>query len=251
MGHYMVFNDSDIKGSGNPSLFSYVQQHLDVDFSPVRVLKEESEARILLLRHSVSGQFFVLRDFAGNPEIYQKLMTVSSPFLPGVYEVAAQDGRLLVLEEYIQGDTLYSILEQSLFSPGKARRIALQLCEALRILHGFGAVHRDVKPENIILRGGEAVLIDFDASRIQKTSGTSDTVVLGTTGYAAPEQYGLSQTDGRSDIYSLGVVLNVMLTGDHPSVRLAKGHMGRVVRCCTMTNPDQRYPNVLRLAEAL
>ena len=251
MGHYMVFNDSDIKGSGNPSLFSYVQQHLDVDFSPVRVLKEESEARILLLRHSVSGQFFVLRDFAGNPEIYQKLMTVSSPFLPGVYEVAAQDGRLLVLEEYIQGDTLYSILEQSLFSPGKARRIALQLCEALRILHGFGAVHRDVKPENIILRGSEAVLIDFDASRIRKTSGTSDTVVLGTTGYAAPEQYGLSQTDSRADIYSFGVVLNVMLTGDHPSVRLAKGHMGRVVRRCTMTNPDQRYPNVLRLADAL
>lgn len=251
MGHYMVFNDSDIKGSGNPSLFSYVQQHLDRDFSPVRVLKEDSEARILLLRHSVSGQFFVLRDFAGNPEIYQKLMTVSSPFLPGVYEVAAQDGRLLVLEEYIQGDILYSILEQSLFSPGKARRIALQLCEALRILHGFGAVHRDVKPENIILRGSEAVLIDFDASRIQKTSGTSDTVVLGTTGYAAPEQYGLSQTDSRADIYSFGVVLNVMLTGDHPSVRLAKGHMGRVVRRCTMTNPDQRYPNVLRLAEAL
>ena len=246
MGRYMAFNDSGIKDSRNTSLFSYVQQHLDRDFSPVRVLKEESDTRILLLRHSVSGQFFVLRDFAGNPEIYQKLMTVSSPFLPGVYEVAAQDGRLLVLEEYIQGDTLYSILEQSLFSPGKARRIALQLCEALRILHGFGAVHRDVKPENIILRGSEAVLIDFDASRIQKTSGTS-----GTTGYAAPEQYGLSQTDGRSDIYSLGVVLNVMLTGDHPSVRLAKGHMGRVVRRCTMTSPDQRYPNILRLAEAL
>ena len=247
----MGFNNSAVEGRGDPSLFSYIQQHLDRDFSPVRVLKEDSEVRILLLRHSVSGQLFVLRDCAGNPELYRRLMTVSSSCLPGVYEVAAQDGRLLVLEEYIQGDTLYSILEQSLFSPGKARQITLQLCDALRILHGFGAVHRDVKPENIILRGGEAVLIDFDASRIRKTSGTSDTVVLGTTGYAAPEQYGLSQTDGRSDIYSLGVVLNVMLTGDHPSVRLAKGHMGRVVRRCTMTSPDQRYPNVLRLAEAL
>ena len=251
MGRYMAFNYSGIEDGGDFSLFSYVQHHLDMDFSPVRVLKEDSEARILLLRHSVSGQLFVLRDFTGNPEIYRKLMTVSSSFLPGVYEVASQDNRLLVLEEYIQGDTLYSILEQGLFSPGKARRIALQLCEALRILHGFGAVHRDVKPENIILRGSEAVLIDFDASRIQKASGTSDTVVLGTTGYAAPEQYGLSQTDGRSDIYSLGVVLNVMLTGDHPSVRLAKGHMGRVVRRCTMTSPDQRYPNILSLAEAL
>ena len=247
----MGFNNSAVEERGDPSLFSYVQQHLDKDFSPVRVLKEESEARILLLRHSVSGQLFVLRDFAGKPEIYQKLMKVSSPFLPRVYEVASQNGRLLVLEEYIQGDTLYSILEHGLFSPGKARRIALQLCEALRILHSFGAVHRDVKPENIILRGSVAVLIDFDASRIQKSTGASDTVVLGTTGYAAPEQYGLSQTDGRADIYSLGVVLNVMLTGDHPSVRLAKGHLGRVIRRCTMTNPDQRYSNVQRLAEAL
>lgn len=249
MGRFMAY--SGVEEHGDPSLFSYVQQHLNVDFSLVRVLKEESDAKILLLRHSVSRQLFVLRDFAGNPEIYRELMTVSSPFLPRVYEVASQDGRLLVLEEYIQGDTLYSILEHSLFSPGKARRITLQLCNALRILHSFGAVHRDVKPENIILRGDEAVLIDFDASRTQKPSGTSDTVVLGTTGYAAPEQYGLAQTDNRADIYSLGVVLNVMLTGDHPSVRLAKGHMGRVIRRCTMTNPDQRYPNVLRLAEAL
>ena len=69
---------------------------------------------------------------------------------------------------------------------------------------------------NVILQGGEAVLVDFDASRIMKPELHSDTVILGTTGYAAPEQFGLSQTDGRADIYSLGVLLNVMLTGQHP-----------------------------------
>ena len=80
MGRFMAY--SGVEEHGDPSLFSYVQQHLDVDFSLVRVLKEESDAKILLLRHSVSGQLFVLRDFAGNPEIYRELMTVSSPFLP-------------------------------------------------------------------------------------------------------------------------------------------------------------------------
>lgn len=240
------------------SLYDYLRQHLDEDFKTVRILKDNADTRILLLRHPASGQLYILRDFAISsgseiPDIYHRLMDVSSPYLPRIYEVAAQDGRLLVLEEFIQGDTLYDILQHGLFTPGQARRVTLQLCQALSVLHSFQAVHRDVKPENIILRGDEAVLIDFDASRIQKQSGSqsSDTVVLGTAGYAAPEQYGLSQTDGRADIYALGVMLNVMLTGEHPSVKPAGGHLGRVIRRCTMTSPDRRYPDILHLAEAL
>lgn len=115
----------------------------------------------------------------------------------------------------------------------------------------MGAVHRDIKPENVILRGSEAVLIDFDASRIFKSENTSDTRVLGTTGYAAPEQYGIAQTDERADIYSLGVLLNIMLTGKHPSKELASGRLGRIVQKCTMVNPKKRYQNVLYLMEAL
>ena len=76
-------------------------------------------------------------------------------------------------------------------------------------------------------------------------------MVPSTTGYAAPEQFGLSQTDGRADIYSLGVLLNVMLTGQHPSRQLAAGHAGRVVQRCTMTSPEQRYHSVQELREAL
>ena len=164
---------------------------------------------------------------------------------------AEQDGKLLVLEEYIQGDSLDDLLRYSLLDARQTKDIALQLCEALWVLHRLGAVHRDVKPENILMRGSDAVLIDFDASRIQKADRRTDTTVLGTTGYAAPEQYGMSQTDARTDIYALGVVINVMLTGEHPSRRLAKGHMGRVVRRCTMMSPDQRYRDIPHLMEAL
>ena len=156
-----------------------------------------------------------------------------------------------VLEEYIQGDSLAYLLEGSLFTPAEARKITLQLCSALWVLHKLGAVHRDVKPENVILRGSTAILIDFDASRIFKNGISADTQVLGTTGYAAPEQYGISQTDERADIYSVGVLLNIMLTGQHPSKDLAGGKLGRVVQKCTMVNPKKRYKNVLYLMESL
>ena len=165
--------------------------------------------------------------------------------------MAERDGENLVLEEFIEGDTLGFLLKDALFSPEETKSIVRQVCQALWVLHSIGAVHRDVKPENIMLRGAEAVLIDFDAARLHKPEHSNDTQILGTTGYAAPEQYGLSQSDIRTDIYSLGILINVMLTGEHPSKHLAGGKMGRIVDRCTHVNPQRRYKNVLRLMEAL
>ena len=191
------------------------------------------------------------RRFTGSPEGYKKLLEVTSPNLPAVYEVAVGEGDNLVLEEYIQGDTLDFLLQGALFTPGETRRIVRQLCRGLWVLHSLGAVHRDVKPENVILRGSDAVLIDFDAARLYKEESSADTQILGTVGFAAPEQYGLSQSDIRTDIYALGVLVNVMLTGEHPSRKQVPGKLGRVVERCTHVNPEKRYKNVLRLMEEL
>ena len=139
------------------------------------------------------------------------------------------------------------MLQDALFTADETRQILRQLCRALWVLHSMGAVHRDVKPENIILRGSDAVLIDFDAARFHKADSGSDTQILGTTGFAAPEQYGLSQSDASSDIYALGILINVMLTGQHPASQLADGRWGRIVTRCTQVNPDRRYKTVLRL----
>lgn len=171
--------------------------------------------------------------------------------MPTVYEVAEGKDKNLVLEEYIQGDTLGFLLKESLFSPEETKKIVAQVCQALWALHSLGAVHRDVKPENIILRGDTAVLIDFDAARLHKPQADNDTHILGTTGFAAPEQYGLSQSGPLADIYSVGILINVMRTGEHPSKKLAEGHLGRVVEKCTHVNPQRRYKNVLRLTDAL
>lgn len=74
---------------------------------------------------------------------------------------------------------------------------------------------------------------------------------MGTVGYASPEQLGLSQTDARTDIYASGVLCNVMLTGQHPSVTIAPGKAGRIVRKCTAVNPDERYQTAAELRSAL
>lgn len=224
---------------------------LQEEFEPLRLLKESPRGSVQLLRHKATGRKFVLRSFTGSGEVYQRLLHYACPNLPKIFEVAEKEGENLVLEEFIEGDTLGILLEGALFSPEETRQIVAQVCRALWVLHSMTAVHRDVKPENIILRGSDAILIDFDAARLHKPQHETDTQVLGTAGFAAPEQYGLSQSDPRADIYSLGILINVMLTGEHPSKKQAKGRLGRVVERCTRVNPKKRYENVLRLMEAL
>ena len=213
--------------------------------------KESARGAVSVARHRKSGTRYLYRHFCGSGAVYRTLLGVCCPYLPQIYEVGEHDGRTAVLEEYVQGDTLDALLAGCLLTPAEARRIARQLCAALWTLHSLGIVHRDVKPDNVIIRGRDAVLLDFDASRFYRRAQQADTQILGTTGYAAPEQYGLAQTDGRADIYALGVLLNVMLTGRHPSETLASGRMGRIVQRCTMVNPRKRFQTVLHLMEAL
>ena len=221
------------------------------EYDIIRLIKKSKRGEVSLVRHRDSGTRYIFRHFYGSSEVYQLLLTISCPYLPQIMEVGEKDGRTALLEEYVQGDTLRDILEGGLLTAAEARQITRQLCSALWVLHSMGVVHRDVKPDNVIVRGKEAVLIDFDASRIYKSAIQEDTQILGTTGFAAPEQYGLSQSDGRADIYALGVLLNIMVTGEHPSRKLAGGRIGRIVQRCTMVSPEKRYKNILHLMEVL
>ncbi len=221
------------------------------EYDTVRVLKKSERGTVSAVRHRQSGTRYVFRRFSGIGDVYRKLLPVSCPNLPKIYEVGEANGETAVLEEYIQGDTLAYLLAGDVLDMKTAKSVARQVCSALWTLHSMEIVHRDIKPENVMLRGREAVLIDFDASRVFKHERENDTQILGTMGYAAPEQYGISQSDSRADIYSLGVLLNIMLTGQHPSRALSAGRMGRIVQKCTMTNPKKRYKDVLHLMEAL
>lgn len=164
---------------------------------------------------------------------------------PTIVEVT-DDGYVMA---YVEGKTLTEIVNASgPLSPDTAQAYMLQLLCAAEYLHRFRIVHRDIKPDNIVITDdGTLKLIDFDISRRIVTSKTRDTELLGTGGYAAPEQYGFMQTDERSDIYSIGVVYNFMLTGKMPIEELAPGSAGKIIRKCTSIKPGDRYRNVRRL----
>ena len=236
---------------GVSAIYQYLLSSIDAEYETVKTIKNSERGCVSLLQNKQNGTRFIFRHYQGSGEVYRRLLSISCRNLPKIMEAAEQDGMVAVLEEYIQGDSLAFLLAGACFTPAEARKITFQLCNALWVLHSLGAVHRDIKPENVIVRGSEAVLIDFDASRIFKSGTNQDTQILGTAGYAAPEQYGITQTDERADIYSLGVLLNIMLTGKHPSKELASGRLGRIVQKCTMVNPKKRYNSVLYLMEAL
>lgn len=233
------------------TLYESLLEAVTTEYDTLHVLKRSPRGTVSVVRHKKSGTRYVFRRYSGSGEVYRRLLPVLCPHLPQIMEAAEQDGRTAVLEEYVQGDTLAELLTGAKLTEKEARQVTMQLCQALHVLHSMGAVHRDVKPENVILRGSDAVLIDFDAARIYKDESESDTQVLGTTGFAAPEQYGIFQSDERADIFSLGVLLNIMLTGKHPSREMAAGKMGRIVRKCTMTAPEQRYQSARALMEVL
>ena len=231
------------------TLYESLLEAVTTEYDTLHVLKRSPRGTVSVVRHKKSGTRYVFRRYSGSGEVYRRLLPVLCPHLPQIMEAAEQDGQTAVLEEYVQGDTLAELLTGAKLTEKEARQVTMQLCQALHVLHSMGAVHRDVKPENVILRGSDAVLIDFDAARIYKDESESDTQVLGTTGFAAPEQYGIFQSDERADIFSLGVLLNIMLTGKHPSREMAAGKMGRIVRKCTMTAPEQRYQSARALME--
>ena len=229
------------------TLYESFWEAVTTEYDTLRVLKQSPRGTVSVVRHKKSGTRYIFRRYSGSGEVYRRLLPVLCPHLPQIMEAAEQDGQTAVLEEYVQGDTLAELLTGARLTEREARQVTMQLCQALHVLHSMGAVHRDVKPENVILRGSDAVLIDFDAARIYKDESESDTQVL----FAAPEQYGIFQSDERADIFSLGVLLNIMLTGKHPSREMAAGKMGRIVRKCTMTAPEQRYQSARALMEVL
>ena len=216
-----------------------------------KVLKENDRGRVLLVRDTAASTRYILRSFSGSAEVYHRLRAAACPHVPRIEAVAEQGGQVWVLEEYIQGDTLAFLLEAGPLPADDAGRVLVQLCDALEILHGLGIVHRDIKPENVILRGSEAFLIDFDVSRLCKPEQPADTQVMGTAGYAAPEQFGFTQTDRRADIYALGILLNELLTKQHPSKALTEGPFRPVVERCIEVNMDKRYDSVVQLRRDL
>lgn len=220
-------------------------------YSPVSVLSDKNDCKVLRLRNKELEKDLILRSFSTAMVAYEELYCIKCEHLPLIYDVVNLEDGQIVLEEFIEGVTIAEVMEVGRYRYLGTRKVLRAVCHALAILHERNLVHRDVKPENIIIdKNGRVVLIDFNAAR-KITAASKDTVIIGTVGYASPEQLGVTQSDARTDIYAVGVLLNVMITGKHPSEKIAKGKAGRIVRKCTSVNPDERYQTAEKLASAL
>lgn len=220
-------------------------------YSVVSVLADKNDCKTLRLRNKALSKDIVLHSLQGNAKIYSFLCEISCKNLPIIYDSINLEDGIIVLEEYIDGITVAQVLDGGLYRYSGAKKVLSSVCNALVCLHDNGFVHRDIKPENIIIdKNGRVVLLDFNTSR-KISVASKDTVVMGTVGYASPEQLGIAQSDARTDIYALGVLLNVMLCGKHPSEQFARGKAGKIVRKCTNVNPNDRYQTVKELYKAL
>jgi hypothetical protein len=181
-------------------------------------------------------------------EVFVAVASVGNPNIPRVEKIEFTD-RTTVVEQYIDGVPLTEYLLTERLSKKEAIAIAEWLLTTLVQLGQKSIVHRDIKPDNILIdTTGRLFLIDFGISRIYRPGAASDTSFFGTGGYAAPEQYGYSQTDPRADLFSAGVVIKELC--------LASGHMEKspilkfAVRCSKF-DPDDRFRDAAEALRAL
>ena len=231
----------------------YIDKSLESEYKELKILNETSVNKLILYQHIESGKKLVLiRSGYRNDEVFRKLKSLNTDgYTPLIYEVCSEEDYLYILEEYVEGKTLSGYLENSEdLSEKNIVKYIRDLCSALEILHALGIVHRDIKPENVIIRNGKACLIDFSVAKLINYS-YKDTMNLGTAGFAAPEQYGITESNPATDIYALGVLANILITGEHPTTKIPGGKIGRIIRKCTDIQISKRYQSAQELKKQL
>ena len=184
------------------------------------------------------------------------LGALDHPGLPKTVSSFENESMSVAVRSYVEGVSLDRYVLDNDLSEQEIVRICVQLCDILGYLHHRETpiIHRDIKPQNVIVKpDGSIVLIDFDIARVYRKGHDTDTYFFGTQAYAPPEQYGFSQTDARTDIYSLGVLLRFLLTGstrENRNVRVYRP-LAKIIERCTAFAPKERYADVDQVKKAL
>ena len=201
----------------------------------------------------------------------QSAAGLEHPNIVNIYDVGSENGMHYIVMEYVEGITLKTYIEKKgQLTFKEAVSIAIQVGRGIEAAHNKGIIHRDIKPQNIIISTeGKVKVTDFGIARAA-TSNTISSVVMGSVHYASPEQARNGFVDGKSDIYSLGIVMYEMVTGRVPfdgdtTVAVAIQHlqeeivppsayapnlpisMEKIILKCTQKNPDRRYESMTAL----
>ena len=213
-------------------------EFLSTNFTITQEIKKSSKSKIVLAINKLTNQPCIIKYLHHTTSPYSELKKLSHNCFPEIYYLYQDESITIIVEEYINGRTLFNILEQQeQLSDDIIKKIIIQLCEGLKILHEHNILHRDIKPSNIMLTKDNIVkLIDFDTARLINPDKTYDTEYLGTRGYAPPEQYGFAQTDIRSDIYALGITLQ--------KLQPKNKKLQKIIKKAIKFDPDRRYQSV-------
>lgn len=193
-----------------------------------------------IVRDTISQQLYLKKALdVYNVAVFTYLQQHPSPHLSHIQSFWQEENELIVIEEYISGHTLEYILINQTLSLDKKIDLFLQVCDGVAFLHKAEPkiIHRDIKATNIMVTSDFLVkIIDYDAAKIYQPNEDKDTVLIGTEGYAAPEQYGFKASDERTDIYALGILMKRLFPEDSELMKIADK--------ASSFSPEDRYQSV-------
>lgn len=230
----------------------YIENTLKTHYNNLGCLKDSEMIKIHLYEHTEKKNKLVcIYSKNRNDHVFRTIRGYKHPGLPIIYEVCSCEEHLLVLESFVDGFNLTDKIKNEDINTKQAVKYTLDICEALSFLHKKQIIHRDIKPENVLISDDSAVLIDLQAARLVTDTENTDTINLGTVGYAAPEQYGIHQSTPPTDIYAVGVLLNELIVHCHPTIKTPSGKLGKIIKKCTETQIYNRYQSVDKLISDL
>ncbi len=221
-------------------------------YKTISTLNESHQ--VYLVQHQQSGKICVKKTLdVYNRDIYEYLYHNPVVGIPKIIEYYEDDNQLILIEEYISGASLQEMIGAHQLSLEDIQNYITDICDILEALHALNPpiVHRDIKPSNIIITDyNRAMLLDFNAAKFYSAETSEDTMLLGTHGYAAPEQYGFGPSSPQTDIYAIGVLLREMVASNALTTS-ASQELLTIAERCTKLSPSERFQSVSELKDAL
>lgn len=245
----------------------YLPEDMQEHWTVYECLKESEDSSTFLVKETATGILCVLKwgrnrqtEFLRNEmEIMKKMADRKLSGIPKAYRIFEENGEVYLVREYIEGMSLAQmVLQKGGISEAEICRISRKICQTVEQFQNPDEpmIHRDIKPENIVVTpGSEVVFIDFGTMRSYKKDGSRDTFVVGTRGTAAPEQYGYTQTDQRTDVYAIGQTMLYMVSESYEMNQLSEcavsRRMKKIIEKACSFEPDKRYGDAAQLRRAV